>query len=145
MFEILLHIFVFTILLLLPSEVYAHGLYLSSEGGKLHANFSDRSPASGAVVTVVDGDGIAIIRGAMDEKGMWTLPTVIEGEPQFAIVEAPGGHLTQIAWQEVLHETSKGFFDYLSVRIAIGVVVLGGGGFFIKRLLNPKSQIQNLK
>ncbi len=138
-------VFVFTIFILLPSVANAHGLYLSSKDGKLFANFSDRSPASGAVVTVVDGDGIAIIRGAMDEKGMWTLPTVIEGEPKFVIVEAPGGHLTQIAWQKVLDGTSKGFFDHLSVRIAIGVVVLGSGGFFIKRLLNPKSQIQNLK
>lgn len=138
-------VFVFTILVLLPSVANAHGLYLSSKDGKLFANFSDRSPASGAMVTVVDEDGIAIIRDTMDEKGMWMLPKDIEGEPKFVIVEATGGHLTRIAWQEVLQGTSKGFFDYLSVRIAIGVIVLGGGGFFIKRLLNPKSQIQNLK
>ena len=135
--------FVFTILILLPSVANAHGLYLSSKEGSLYANFSDHSPASGAVVTVVDEDGIEIVRGAMDEKGVWALPKDIEGEPKFVIVEAPGGHLTRIAWQEVLHGTSKGFFDYLSIRIAIGVIVLGGGGFFIKRLLNPKSQIRN--
>lgn len=135
--------FLFTILILLPSAADAHGLYLSSKEGQLHANFSDRSPASGAVVTVVDEDGIAIVRDTLNEKGMWTLPKVIEGEPKFVIVEAAGGHLTQIAWQEVLHGTSKGFFDYLSVRIAIGVMVLSVGGFFIKRLLNPKSQILN--
>ena len=121
----------------------AHGLYLSSKEGRLYANFRDRSPASGAVVTVVDEDGIEIIRDTLNEEGMWVLPKDIEGEPKFVIVEATGGHLTRIAWQEVLHETSKGFFDYLSVRIAIGVIVLGGGGFFIKRLLNPKSQIRN--
>lgn len=91
----------------------------------------------------MDEDGIVIVRNTMDEKGMWALPKVIEGEPKFVIVEAPGGHLTRIAWQEVLHNTTKGFFDYLSIRIAIGVIVLGGGGFFIKRLLNPKSQIRN--
>ena len=141
--EILMHIFIFSILLLLPSVANAHGLYLSSKEGTLNAHFSDRSPASGAVVTVVDEDGIIIVRNTMDEKGMWTLPKDIEGEPRFVIVEASGGHLTRIAWQEVLHGTSKGFFDYLSVRIAIGVIVLGGGGFFIKRLLNPKSQIRN--
>ncbi|MBM2833948.1 MAG: hypothetical protein HW406_1109 [Candidatus Brocadiaceae bacterium] len=137
--------FVFTILILLPSVANAHGLYLSSKEGRLYANFSDRSPAAGAVVTVVDEDGIAIIRDTLNEKGMWTLPKNIEGEPKFVIVEATGGHLTRIAWQEVLHGTSKGFFDYLSVRIAIGVMVLGGGGFFIKRLLNPKSKIHKPK
>lgn len=136
---------IFSILFLLPSVVNAHGLYLSSKEGQLHANFNDRSPASGAVVTVVDEDGIAIVRETLNEKGMWALPKNIEGEPKFVIVEASGGHLTRIAWQEVLHETSKGFFDYLSVRIAIGAMVLGGGGFFIKRLLTPKSQIQKLK
>jgi nickel transport protein len=135
--------FVFTILILLPSVANAHGLYLSSKEGRLYAHFSDHSPASGAVVTVVDEDGIEIIRDTMDEKGMWALPKDMEGEPRFVIVEATGGHLTRIEWQEVLHGTSKGFFDYLSVRIAIGVMVLGGGGFFIKRLLNPKSQIRN--
>ena len=133
--------FVFTILILLPSVANAHGLYLSSKEGSLYANFSDRSPAAGAVVTVVDEDGIAIIRETLNEKGMWALPKNIEGEPKFVIVEASGGHLTRIEWQEVLHGTSKGFFDYLSVRIAIGVMVLGGSGFFIKRLLTPKSQI----
>lgn len=133
--------FVFSILFLLPSVANAHGLYVSSEGGKLHANFSDRSPASGAVITVVDEDGMIIIRGTMDEKGIWTLPKDIEDEPKFVIVDATGGHLTRIAWQEVLQGTSKGFFDYLSVRIAIGVIVLGGGGFLIKRLLTPKSKI----
>ena len=136
---------IFSILFLLPSLVNAHGLYLSSKEGQLHANFSDRSPASGAVVTVVDEDGIAIIRDTLNEKGMWALPKNIEGEPKFVIVEASGGHLTRIEWQEVLHGTSKGFFDYLSVRIAIGVMVLGGSGFFIKRLLIPKSQIRNPK
>ena len=135
--------FVFTILILPPSVANAHGLYLSSKEGSLYAKFSDRSPASGAVVTVVDEDGIAIIRDTLNGKGMWALPKNIDGEPKFVIVEATGGHLTRIAWQEVFHGTSKGFFDYLSVRIAIGVMVLGGGGFFIKRLLNPKSQIRN--
>ncbi len=143
MFEILKRIFIFTIFILLPSVANAHGLYLSSKEGSLYAKFSDRSPASGAVVTVVDEDGIAIVRDTLNEKGMWVLPKNIEGEPKFVIVEAPGGHLTRIAWQDVLHETSKGFFDYLSVRIAIGVMVLGGGGFFIKRLLTPKSKIRN--
>ena len=138
-------IFAFIILILLPSVANAHGLYLSSKEGSLYANFSDRSPAAGAVVTVVDADGIAIIRDTLNEKGMWALPKNIEGEPKFVIVEASGGHLTRIEWQEVLHGTSKGFFDYLSVRIAIGVMVLGGGGFFIKRLLNPKSQIHKPK
>ena len=135
--------FVFIILISLTSVAYAHGLYLSSKEGRLYAHFSDHSPASGAVVTVVDEDGIEIIRDTVDEKGMWTLPNNIEGKPKFVIVEATGGHLTRIAWQNVLHETAKGFFDYLSVRIAIGVVVLSGGGFFIKRLLNPKSKIRN--
>ncbi len=145
MFEILKRIFIFSILFLLPSVADAHGLYLSSEGGKLHANFSDHSPASGAVVTVVDEDGIVIVRNTMDEKGIWPLPKSPEGVPKFIIVEATGGHLTRIVWQEVLHGTSKGFFDYFSVRIAIGIAVLCGGGFFIKRLLNPKSQIRNPK
>ncbi|GAN35040.1 MAG: hypothetical protein DYG83_14890 [Candidatus Brocadia sp. AMX2] len=127
---------IFGSIFLLPSLSNAHGLYVSSEGGKLHANFSDQSPAAGAVVTVVDEDGIVIIRNIVDEKGIWTLPKDVEGEPEFVIVEAPGGHLTRIAWQEVLQGTSKGFFDYLSVRIAIGVTVLGGGGFIIRRLIN---------
>lgn len=142
---ILLCIFIFTTLLLQSSVSHAHGLYVSLKEGQLHAAFSDRSPASGAVVTVVDEDGIAIVRGALNEKGTWTLPKDIEGEPKFVIVEASGGHLTRIAWQEVLHGTSKGFFDYLSVRIAIGVLILGGGGFIIKRILIPKSQIRNPK
>ena len=137
--------FVFTILILLPSVANAHGLYLSSKEGRLYANFSDRSPASGAVVTVVDEDGIAIIRDTLNEKGMWALPKNIDDEPKCVIVEATGGHLTRIAWQEVLHGTSKGFFDYLSVRVAIGVMVLSSSGFFIKRLLNPKSQIHKPK
>jgi hypothetical protein len=93
------------------------------------------------VVTVVDEDGIVIVRNILNEKGMWPLPKDIDGEPKFVIIEAPGGHLTRIEWQEVLHGTSKDFFDYLSVLIAIGVIVLGGGGFFLKRLLNPKSKI----
>lgn len=138
-------VFVFTIFILLPSVVNAHGLYLSSKEGQLHANFSDRSPASGAVVTVMDEDGIVIVRDTMDEKGIWTLPKSLEGVPKFVIVEATGGHLTRIAWQEVLQGTSKRFFDYFSVRIAIGILVLCGGGFFIKRLLNQKSKIRNPK
>ena len=143
MFEILKRIFIFSIRFLLSSVADAHGLYLSAKDGLLHANFSDHSPASGAVVTVVDEDGIVIVRETLNEKGMWALPKNIEGEPKFVIVEASGGHLTRIAWQEVLQGTSKGFFDYLSVRIAIGVMVLGGSGFFIKRLLTPKSKIRN--
>ncbi len=137
--------FIFTILFLLPSVANAHGLYLSSKEGSLYAEFSDRSPASGAVVTVVDEDGIVIVRETLNEKGMWALPKDIEDGPKFVIVEASGGHLTRIAWQEVLHGTSKGFFDYLSVRIAIGVMVLGGSGFMMKRILNPKSKIRNPK
>lgn len=127
---------VFTILISLSSLANAHGLYVSSDKEKLYASFSDRSPASGAVVTVVDEDGIVILRDTMDEKGTWMLPESLEGVPEFVIVEAPGGHLTRVAWQGVLHGTSKGFFDYLSVRIAIGVIVLGGGGFIIRRLIN---------
>ena len=46
---------------------------------------------------------------------------IIEGEPKFVIVEASGGHLTRIAWQEVLHGTSKGSLTTLGVRIAIGL------------------------
>ena len=127
---------IFFFFFFLPSRANAHVLYVSSEGGKVHANFSDHSPASGAVVTVVDEDGIVIVRDTMDEKGTWMLPESLEGVPEFVIVEAPGGHLTRVAWQGVLHGTSKGFFDYLSVRIAIGVSVLGGGGFIIRRLIN---------
>lgn len=136
---------VFTILISLPSLANAHGLYVSSDKEKLYASFSDRSPASGAVVTVVDEDGIVIIKDTLDENGMWTLPKDIEGEPKFVIIEAPGGHLTRTSWQEVLQGTSKGFFDYFGVRIAIGIAILVGGGFFIKHLLNPKSQIRNPK
>ena len=50
---------------------------------------------------------------------------------------------TRIAWQEALKGTSKGFFDLLIVRIVIGISVLSGGGFMIKRILNPKSKIRN--
>ncbi len=132
---------IFCILYFLPSTANAHGLYVSSEGGKLHANFSDHSPAADAVVTVVDEDGIVIIRDIMDKKGIWSLPKDVEGEPIFVIVEAPGGHLTRIAWQEVLYGTSKGFFDYFGVRIAIGIAVLAGGGLLMKRILNLKSKI----
>jgi len=139
------YIFLLCIFSLFPSVASAHGLYLTSQDGKLFANFSDRSPASGAVVTIVDEDGIVIVRDTMDEKGAWMLPKGLDDEPKFIIVEAAGGHLTKMAWQEAIKGTSKGFFDYVIVRIAIGVVVLGGGGFFIRRLLNPKSQIQNLK
>lgn len=135
--------FMFPLLLLLSSEGYAHGLYLSSEGGRLHAGFSDHSPAAGAVVTVVDADGIVIVRDTMDEKGLWALPKDIEDEPEFVIVEAPGGHLARIAWQEVLRGTSKGFFDSFRVRIAIGIAVLVCGGFLVKRLLHLKSRIRN--
>lgn len=142
---ILLRIVIFITILLLPFVSHAHGLYVSSKEGQLLASFSDRSPASGAVVTVVDEDGIAIVRGALNEKGMWTLPKDIEGSPKFIIVEASGGHRTRIAWQEILHGTPKGLFDYLSVRIAIGIIILGGGGFIIKRILIPKSQIRNSK
>lgn len=133
--------YTFAVLLLVPSLANAHGLYLSSEGGKLHASFSDQSPAAGAVVTVVDEEGIVIVRDTMDEKGIWVLPKDIEDEPKFVIVEVAGGHLTRIAWQEVLQETSKGFFDYFGVRIAIGIAVLVGGGLIMKRLLNLKSKI----
>lgn len=132
---------VFTAIFLLPPVVNAHGLYVSSEGGKLHANFSDHSPASGAVVTVVDEDGIVIAKDILDAKGTWILPQNTEGEPRFIIVEAEGGHLTRIAWQEVLRGTSKGFFDYLSVRITIGIVILIGGSFMMRRLLNLKSKV----
>lgn len=93
----------------------------------------------------MDEDGIVIVRDTLDEKGVWALPKDTEGEPKFVIVEASGGHLTRIAWQEVLHGTPKGFLSYFSVRIAIGVIILGGGGFLIKRLLNPKSKILNPK
>ncbi|CAG0943100.1 hypothetical protein BROC_02133 [Candidatus Brocadiaceae bacterium] len=132
---------IFCILFFLPSRVNGHGLYVSSEGGRLHANFSDYSPASGAVVTVVDEDGIVIVRDTLDEKGIWTLPKEVEGGPKFVIVEAPGGHLTRIAWQEVLQGTSKGIFDYFGVRITIGIAVLAGGGLIMKRLLNLRSKI----
>lgn len=127
--------FTFPMILLLTAEAYAHGLYLSSEGGKLYASFSDRSPASNSVVTVVDEDGIVIVRDTMDEKGIWILPESLKGEPKFVIVEVPGGHLARIAWQEVLQGTSKGFFDYFGVRIAIGVAVLCGSGFMARRFI----------
>ena len=94
MFEILKRIFIFSILFLLPSVVNAHGLYLSAKDGLLHANFSDRSPASGAIVSVVDEDGLAIFRDKMDEKGAWTLPKSLSVTPKFIVVEATGGHLT---------------------------------------------------
>ena len=143
MFEIL-NVYLFSLFLFCYLQWQTHTDFIfPRKKESLYARFSDRSPASGAVVTVVDEDGIAIVRDTLNEKGMWVLPKNIEGEPKFVIVEAPGGHLTRIAWQDVLHETSKGFFDYLSVRIAIGVMVLGGGGFFIKRLLTPKSKIRN--
>lgn len=129
-----------SLLFLLPFVANAHGLYVSSEGGKLHANFSDHSPASGAVVTVVDENGIILARDILNENGMWTLPKDIKGEPEFVIVEAPGGHLTQIAWQEVFHGTTKGFFDYFGIRITIGIAVLAGGGLIIRHLLNLKSK-----
>ncbi len=131
------------IISLVPSVARAHGLYLTSHDGKLFAHFSDHSPASGAVVTVVNDDGIVIVRDTMDEKGMWALPENFEEEPKFVIVEAPGGHLTRLAWQEVVRGTSKGFFDRFSVRVTLGIAVLCGGGFILKRFLNPKSQIGN--
>ncbi len=134
-----------TILFLLSSVVYAHGLYLSTEGERLHVAFSDHSPASGAVVTVVDEDGIVIIKDIMDEKGIWTLTKIPEDEPAFIIVEAAGGHLTKVSWQEAIKGTSKGFFDYLIVRITLGIIVLCGSGFIVKFLLNPKSTIPNPK
>lgn len=133
------------IIFLVPSVARAHRLYLTSHDGKLFAHFSDHSPASGAVVTVVNDDGIVIVRDTMDEKGMWVLPENPEEEPEFVIVEAPGGHLTRLTWQEVVRGTSQGFFDYFSVRIALGIAVLCGGGFILKRLLNRKSPIQNLQ
>ncbi|TVL99109.1 MAG: hypothetical protein CV087_19375 [Candidatus Brocadia sp. WS118] len=138
-------VFLLFIISLVPSVARAHGLYLTSQDGKLFAHFSDRSPASGAVVTVVNDDGIVIVRDTMDEKGTWVLPEILEEEPKFVIVEAPGGHLTRLTWQEVVRGTTKGFFDLLSVRIVLGITVLCGGGFIFKRLLNPKSQIGNPK
>ena len=128
---------------LVPSVARAHGLYLTSHDGKLFAHFSDHSPASGAVVTVVNDDGIVLVRDAMDEKGTWALPKDFEEEPKFVIVEAPGGHLTRLTWQEVVRGTSKGYFDQFSVRLALGIAILCGGGFLVKRFLNPKSKIGN--
>lgn len=128
---------------LVPSVARAHGLYLTSHDGKLCAHFSDHSPASGAVVTVVNDDGIVLVRDAMDEKGTWALPKDFEEEPKFVIVEAPGGHLTRLTWQEVVRGTSKGYFDQFSVRLALGIAILCGGGFLVKRFLNPKSKIGN--
>ncbi|KAB2835003.1 MAG: hypothetical protein F9K48_05180 [Candidatus Brocadia sp.] len=137
------YLFLLCISSLFPSIARAHGLYLTSHDGKLFAHFSDHSPASGAVVTVVDEEGIVIIRDTMDEKGTWALPENFEEAPKFVIVEAPGGHLTRLAWQEVVRGTSQGFFDHLSVRIALGIAVLCGGGFILRQLLNPKSQVGN--
>ena len=123
----LMCIFIFNILLLLPSVSNAHGLYVSSKEGQLHASFSDHSPASGAVVTVVDEDGIVIVRDTMDEKGMWMLPKDIEGEPKFVVSRRQAGTLPELPGKK-FYRTPKAF-DYLSVRIAIGVMILGGGAF----------------
>lgn len=138
-------VFLLFVIFLFPSVARAHGLYLTSQDGKLCAHFSDHSPASGAVVTVVNDDGIVIVRDAMDEKGMWALPDNLEEEPKFVIVEAPGGHLTRLAWQEVILGTSQGFFDHFSVRLALGIAILCGGGFILKYFLNRKSPIRNLQ
>lgn len=132
---------IFITLLFFPALVYAHGLFVSSDGKKLHASFDDQSPASGAVVCVVGEDGIVIIRDTLDEKGTWVLPKDVDGVPKLVIVEAPGGHRTQIAWSEVSRGTSKRFFDYFSIRIAMGIVILLGSGIILKRLLKLKFKI----
>lgn len=133
-------IFIFCILFLLPSMVNAHGLYLSTKGRQLKAYFSDGSPASNAAVTIVDDNGLVIMRDKTDEKGNCLLPDRLDYPPHLIIVEAPGGHRTKITWQAAIEGTNHGVFDSLIVRLIVGIFVLAGSGFVIKRLINPKSK-----
>ncbi|MGQ3685838.1 MAG: hypothetical protein ACUBOA_12665 [Candidatus Loosdrechtia sp.] len=123
-------------ILFICSEAIAHGLYLASREGKLHAYFSDKSPASNAVLIVVDMDGIEILRDTLDERGNWIIPQQdIDDEPYMVVVEAGGGHRAQLTWQEALQGTANGFFDNFIVRIIAGIAIIFGIIFVTKRYL----------
>lgn len=124
-------------ILFICSEASAHGLYLTSQEGKLYASYSDKSPASYAALIVVDKDGIEILRETLDEKGNWILPHDIDDgdEPYLIVVEAPGGHRAQLTWQEALHGTAKGFLDYFVLRIIAGITIIFCISFITKRFL----------
>lgn len=132
---------IFCIIFLLPSIVSAHGLYVSSKDGQLHAYFSNGSPASNAIVKIVDDNGLVILHDNMDENGNWSLPDKLDYPPHLIIVEAPGGHRTQITWQEAIEGTKRGVFNSLIVRLIMGIFALLGGGFVIKSLIKLKSKI----
>lgn len=104
----------------------------------MYASYSDHTPASGAEVVVVDANGVIILQGKMDEEGMWKLPENLETIPHLIIVEDSGGHRAMITWEEFLKERPKGLFDLLSIRVAIGVVFIIGGGYAIQRFLLKK-------
>lgn len=131
-------IFISCINLLLPSIANSHGLYLSSKKGVLHAYFSDGSPASGAIVKVVDNDGIIILNDKMDNEGCWKFPSDTDLSPKLIIVDAPGGHHTQIAWEEAVKGAAEAGHYSLTLRLLLGVFILIGAVFMIKRFINIK-------
>lgn len=121
-----------------PLAVYAHGLSLFSQEKTLYASYSDHTPASGVEVVLADANGVIILQDKMDEKGVWKLPENLETIPHLIIVEDSGGHRAMITWEEFLKERPKGLFDILSIRVAIGVVFIIGGGYAIQRFLLKK-------
>lgn len=133
-------VFVFCFLFLLSSSASAHGLYISSKDGQLHAYFNSGSPASNAIVKIVDDSGLVILNDNMDENGNWSLPDKFDYPPHLIVVETPGGHRTQIIWQKAIENTRHGVFDSLIVQLILGISVLVGSGFGIKCLISPKSK-----
>jgi len=134
----ILLMFIICVVFLLAENLYAHGLFLDIKNGQLHAYYSGNSPANEATVTVVNQQGIIILQDKTDENGICKLPENLESPPELIIVEAPGGHRTQIKWREVLEERHKGLFDFLIIRIALGIIVLAGSGFILKHILIKK-------
>ncbi|WP_347275291.1 hypothetical protein [Candidatus Kuenenia sp.] len=104
----------------------------------MYASYSDHIPASGAEVVLVNANGVIILQDKMDEKGVWKLPENLETIPQLIIVDDSVGHRAMITWEEFLKERPKGLFDLLSIRVAIGVVCIIGGGYAIQRFLLKK-------
>lgn len=137
---------IFCINILVPSIANSHGLYLASKNGGLHAYFDDGSPASGAIIKVVDNDGIIILNDKMDNEGYWKFPSLYNNHgqadhdhsPELIIVEATGGHRSQITWEEALKRTPETDHYPLAMRLLLGVFILIGVVFIIKRFINIK-------
>lgn len=83
--------------LVAPAIASAHDLQAKvtvAEVVKVEAFFNDKMPAEVAEVTVMDAEGVAVLTGKTDERGVWTFPLPKPGT--YSITVKSVGHVAKV-------------------------------------------------